>query len=209
MDFGSEILVYIDVSNDEKIAEFKRKYSITDQKKCLVIGYNRHKTQQHIEAVKSILYSDLNPSGLVLVFPWTYGPDDPIYQKQIKDMICDKFEYVFLETELDNEEVACLRAATDILVQTQITDALSSSMLETLYAKKEVITGSWLHYDELERRGVRIHYVDSVSEVGLAVKDVMNNPLPDELRTRNRDIIREMISWDVRIHDWLDIYLAE
>lgn len=94
-DFGSEILDYLDASNDTKKTDFKRKYGITDQKKCLVIGYNRHKEQQHIEAVRSILHADLDPSDIVLVFPWTYGPDDPIYQKQIEHMAREKFEYVF------------------------------------------------------------------------------------------------------------------
>lgn len=207
IDFGSEILDCIDALSDEDVRGFKQNNGIPEGKKCLVIGYNRNKSQQHTAILQSMIDSGLNTEDVAVIFPWTYGTDDPEYRDQIEQLVKGKYEYVFLQDKLSTEEVACLRRISDLMVQTQTTDALSSSMLETIYAEKDVITGSWLHYDELNQAGVQLHYVDSLDDVGSTIREVLMNPFSDQTKEHNKEIIREMCGWETRIRDWLDLYL--
>ena len=209
IDFGSEILDCIDALSDEDVRDFRQKYGITEDKKCLVIGYNRNREQQHSGVIRSIIRSDTDLNDILIVFPWTYGRDDPGYMGEIESLVSGKYNYLFLRDDLTTEEVACLRRISDVFVQTQTTDALSSSMLETIYAEKDVITGRWLHYDELNRAGVQLHYVNSVDDVGSVIREVLTNPFSDQTKKHNKEIIREMCGWENRIRDWLDLYLSK
>lgn len=209
IDFGSEILDCMDALSDEHIRDFRHKYGIPDGKKCLVIGYNRNREHQHSDVIRSIIQSGTDLNNILIVFPWTYGRDDPGYMEEIENLVSGKYDYLFLQNDLTAEEVACLRKISDVFVQTQTTDALSSSMLETIYAEKDVITGRWLHYDELNRAGVQLHYVDSVDDVGSAIQEVLTTPFSDQTKRHNKEIIRQMCGWETRIRDWLDLYLTE
>lgn len=204
--FGSSVMECQSRLTESEIACFAEKYGINRQKKCIVIGYNRNKAHQHLEVVKSLVESEINKEDFFLILPWTYGPEEKEYREPLEKLLRDHFEYVFLEEFLERNEIACLRACTDILFQVQITDSLSATMLETLYGQKEVVTGSWLPYQELIDAGIEMTFIDKVSDAGKALEKIIKTPtLPAKLE-KNKEIIWNRYSWEASIGKWLSLY---
>lgn len=207
--FGSMIYDYIDNITDKDLYEFKIKYKIpTDSRTIVAIGYNRCKEQQHIEVIDSIINSNVDSNSIIIIFPWTYGENDQNYYRTIIDRLNNKYKYVFLHQFMNEKEVACLRIITDILVQVQISDAMSASMLETLYARNEVITGGWLPYKELKDRGLNYTIIHDVEDCGKSISDLLKHPIANDVRNRNREIIYNIGSWRMNIKKWIALYDA-
>lgn len=205
--FGLSELDVLDKISESDIKSFKRKYHIPDKRKIVVIGYNRIKQQQHLAVVRSLLETKISNEEIYIVFPWTYGVEDVEYKNDIISSLGKKYEYCFLEKRLSDNEVACLRKITNIFVQVQVTDSLSATMLETLYEEKIVITGKWLPYDELYRRGIKMVLVNNPDEVGFNISSIINGDcLTDKELRQNRELVRDISSWESNLKDWISLY---
>lgn len=206
VDFGIEILSIIDKITHSDIESFKQKFNINSNSKVVVIGYNRNIEQQHVKVVKSLLDSKIKKEDVFLIFPWTYGSEIVGYKDQIKDLMGDRFNYLFIENRLTDKEVAILRCCTDILVNVETTDVLSSSMLETLYAENIVITGSWLPYEDMYDIGVVMEQVDDIDEVGFKIAHLITNNYYSKIKSQNKKHIGELYIWSNCISKWVDLY---
>lgn len=204
--FGISALADIDNISGDDINKFKSNYGISCGSKYITIGYNRNKAHRHIEVLESMLKHKVPNDDVFIILPWTYGTEDDVYKRQIKNLIEGNYKYVFLEEKLSDKEIACLRCVTDILVQVQTTDSLSSTMLETLYAKNEVLTGSWLPYKELFDLGISMKLVDDTKSVGIVLNEMINKPLNYEARYQNKKLIYSVSSWEENINRWIDLY---
>lgn len=206
VDFGIQMLNDIDDVKCFDIASFKKQYGICLESKVIAIGYSRIAEHQHVKVINSLIHSNVNKEGIFIVFPWTYGEEHRGYRDQIEDSIKGKFDYVFIDNNLTNKDMAVLRCVTDILVNVETTDVMSFSMLETLYAKNIVITGSWLPYDDIYNEGVYMARVDSVDEVGNKIKYLLNNSVDTRVVDQNKKIIGKLYRWDNCINKWIDLY---
>lgn len=206
VDFGIEILSIIDKITNSDIESFKQKFNINSNSKVVVIGYNKNIEQQHVKVVKSLLDSKIKKEDVFLIFPWTYGSEIVGYKDQIKDLMEDRFNYLFIENRLTDKEVAILRCCTDILVNVETTDVLSSSMLETLYAENIVITGSWLPYEDMYGIGVVMEQVDDIDEVGFKIAHLITNNYDSKIKSQNKKHIGELYIWSNCISKWVDLY---
>lgn len=204
--FGISLLNDIDAISEKDLSNFASKHGIDRNRKIVAIGYNRGKAHQHLEVVESIIREGVDPNQLQLVFPWTYGPEDKEYQSEIQKLLDGKYDYSFIDNSLTNLEVAALREITNYMIQVQTTDVMSSSMLETLYAKNTVITGTWLPYDDIYNAGVVMNTVSSVSEVGKMLTKVLNEPMKEDILDRNKLIIGDLYTWDSCISTWVELY---
>lgn len=204
--FGISLLDNIDRIIDDSLLSFANKYKIDRTRKCIAIGYNRGKFHQHIKILNSIINSGIDKNKIFVVFPWTYGTIDEKYQDAIKNTIGNRYDYVFLDAKLTDDEIACLRKISDMLIQVQTTDSFSSTMLETLYAGNEVITGSWLPYNEIYDRGIIMRSVRSVEEVGNEIKNFLEKPLEESVKNQNKKLIYQMSSWENNIMSWVNLY---
>ena len=206
--FGLTELEYIDNIKQSDVNTFVDKYDIDLKRNIIVIGYNRREMQQHIEVIKSIVENDqIDKTKIQIIIPWTYGQCEPHYKEQIMEALGGKIRYCFIDEFMSDVEVAVLRAITPVLIQVQTTDALSSSMLETLYAGNMVITGSWLPYDDLYDMGIKMVKVDSASMTGDALAEVVCNPVSREKTDGNRSIISQYSSWTSNLKDWIELYI--
>ena len=105
--------------------------------------------------------------------------------------------------------MARLRKASDIMINVQDTDQLSCSMLEHMYARNIIITGSWLLYDILYQKGAYLIKVDSLQEVGEKLLDSIKNfSLHQRLLSPNAKIADEIDRWDRNIKEWSKFFMG-
>lgn len=206
--FGISLFQVIDEIKDDDISAFASKYEIDRNKNVVAIGYNRGKEHQHLAVLQAIINECVDPNQIFLVFPWTYGPNDSQYKSEICRLIDGKYKYSFIDGNLTNIEVASLRRITSIMIQVQTTDVMSSSMLETLYSKNKVITGSWLPYGDIYSAGVVMNQVNQVGEVGKMLEHMLQEPQNEEILEKNKSIIGDLYSWNNSISTWVDLYRA-
>lgn len=204
--FGSSLLDVMDKCSESDISAFLSAWSIPSDKTIIVIGYNNCKAQQHLSAVKSILSAKLETDDIFVIIPWTYGSGDDLYRKELEDEMKGKINYCFIDKRLSDPEVGCLRFISNIFIQIQTTDSLSASMLETLYAGNNVITGNWLPYEELVQKGIKMEMINEPSETGKAVRKLIADGTSENVMRNNKMIARNILSWQENIKSWLSLY---
>jgi len=189
--------------------ESKRLFGFT-KKVVITIGYNASAMQQHLEILKSIeVNSDLHKfhNQVEFVIPLTY-PKNATYIQEIENFIKkSKFKFTLLTNFLSNEKVSQLRIASDIMIQLQTTDMLSASMLEHIYAKNIIITGSWLPYKDLREWGLVYHEVEEVMDIGQKLQNVLLNidDFISEIKI-NRSILNQKYNKNEIISQWINLY---
>ena len=92
---------------------------------------------------------------------------------------------------------------SDIMIHVQITDQLSSTMLEEMYANSVVIAGSWLPYRSLHEMGVYFLDVDSIPDVTGILEDVVRDiGFYRQKCEGNPQIVWDHSSWDKLAAKW-------
>jgi hypothetical protein len=206
--FGTKTLeiLFADQQSDNK--EHKKRLSIQENDLVITCGHNGSMNQQHTEVIESLTgLRDILPANTLLLVPATYGGSEK-YVAQIKELLGRSgLRYKLLEHFLTDDEVASIRKASDIFIQVQITDAYSASMQEHLFSKNIVITGDWLPYDSLIRKGIYFETVDHIGELSDKIKYVIENL--DDLKNKASQIntpekFRSSL-WSVSIEDWYNM----
>jgi len=188
--------------------ECRELLSLPEESLIVTVGYNNSPAQQHIEILNSIEKHKRGiPENAFLVLPMTYGATDEYRNTVRKYLEQHGFGYRIFDKFMPDREMAMLRKASDLMIQVQITDQFSGSMLEHLYTENVVITGDWLPYGTLDEKGVFMLRVSSVKEVGEKLVYAVNNL--DSLKEKckkNPEIIWELSSWEKNIQSWIDVY---
>ena len=207
--FGVSSLERI-VTDEAKTGEAKALYHVPPDKCCITVGYNGAAAQQHIRILEALQETiGKHRDRICLLIPFTYG-GDRIYRKETEDYLqklgCD---YQIVDRYLDDRELGMLRMATDIFIHGQITDALSASVQEYLYAGKLVFNPAWIPYKELKQAG--IHYIEyqSFEDLGNMVNHYFEQgPDPSEKKQllSNSRKIWELSSWESVRDGWEKLY---
>lgn len=198
--------IYSDIDNCksdyEKIREFKTKFKIPLNKKNIVVSHNAFRENNHIkilEELKDLPYS--LKKEITVILPLAYGGNNE-YIEELKAISIEGIEIVLIIDYLESTEIALLRLVTDIMIQMPISDALSAAMTEVLYAGNKVITGSWLPYGVLRRKGVYFSEVDDFSEILPTIIDLLNsNNIVD-----NKSIIKSFLFPDTTTPLWNELF---
>lgn len=208
MPFGLEPLENLKNNNITK--EKSRKVIGAKKEEIVVcVGYNRSVDQHHIDILHSIdsILTDNEKERIFILLPLTYGSDMK-YVEEIKTYLAQfKIRHKIFFEFMTNDEVAILRQATDIFIQLQTTDQLSGSMIEHMYAKNLIITGSWLPYKILEENDIYFRKIDTVDEIGKELAYCIEN-LNDEIAKvqKNDKITYALTSWPEVIYSWYKVY---
>ncbi len=188
--------------------ECKRHFDIPQNSLVVVIGYNSNPAQQHLKIIESLeKIRDFLPLNLFLLLPMAYGGTDEYKETVKRKLATSGFSNKIYEKFMMDGEVAMLRMSSDLMIQVQVTDQLSGSMMEHLYAENVVITGDWLPYQILEEKQIFVVKVSSVEEVAAKLLYAIQNW--EELRWKckaNREIIWEFASWQKNIQPWIAMY---
>ena len=206
--FGFSTLETIDDVSAEDVRLFAENQGFPSNKTIIAIGYNRAKTQNHIAIIKSIIQAGIDRNKYFIVIPWTYAYCSMGYYRKLNELLsCSGYDFKFLTTYMNENEVAAFRKLTSIMIQAQKTDSMSASMMETLYAGNIVITGGWLPYDDFIKSGMTIVTIESVREVGNVIKTIHSRMDYNKVE-KNREIIHKMCSWEKNTSKWIDMYDA-
>lgn len=194
----------------EKRAEARKALfnSQLPSKIVVTAGYNAGKGQQHLKILKSIeQLPKAVKDKMFVVLPLTYQREDSSYigsiEKALKDTGCDGF---ILHDFMDDTQIAQLCVSTDIFINAQITDALSSSMIEQFYANSIVLNGSWLKYGFLDQIGLKYYcfrdFVMLTQELVAAVDRTERGFSQVDTATK---VLYEKCSWKTSRDKWANI----
>jgi hypothetical protein len=170
---GDDIDFFLKHKKDYSIKDAKCNFGIDEDCYVITCGYNGNPAQQHFRIVESInKVRDRLPANLLLFFPFTYGGTKEYRDSVKKEVLKYGFRACFVEEYLDLKELFLLRLATDMFIHIQITDANNGSLKHYVWLEKNVINGSWLKYDDIERDGyIPYHITSSVDELGSTILD--------------------------------------
>ncbi|MGB3342521.1 MAG: hypothetical protein WBA61_01280 [Aequorivita sp.] len=175
----TEIYSLIDrYRNDGKsLSEFKKKYNIPNDNFIFTIGYNANKAFGHIDILKEL--NQLNWSikkRITCILPLTYSRGDIDYLQRLYDLIkLLDFNVVCFDSFMSHEDIAKFRLITDIQIQMPVSDALSGSVTEILYAGNVVLAGDWLPYGIYKRNDISIETIESVEKLNLQILRIIEN----------------------------------
>ncbi|MFN4201146.1 MAG: glycosyltransferase family 4 protein [Fervidobacterium gondwanense] len=205
-------LKVIDQVSMEEIEKFKKRFSIAANNIVLTLGYSADPGKNHMYMIDEVVKLYNTFKNIFVFLPMTYGNVE--HREKVKQYCEEKFKsrgikYSILEEQMSDREVAVLRKATDIMVNVQVSDALSASMQESLYAGSIVINGEWLDYSELKREGA---YFETIPRLGPGLLSskiayVIENLYELKEKTVvNKKIIAKRCDWEEVANNFLTIY---
>ncbi len=157
--YGSSRLDLIDNMSRGNSLALRKKHNIAEDKIVVTLGYNAKKEQQHSLFIEMLQGVDHKiKQQLHLILPMTYGENEnPAYITTVKEKLESlEISYTLYDKWMDDVELAETKLISDITVNIQQTDALSSSIKEALVAQDIVLVGDWLPYKIYEDMGVFI-----------------------------------------------------
>jgi hypothetical protein len=208
--FGNEITDNIAEIKSQGKEKSKEIFGINPNKICVSIGYNSHPNNQHLLILDAIERSEKLKkihNRILLILPLTYGGSET-YIKLVKERIqLLPFEVIIIDSFLDEVKIAHLRLASDIMINLPISDGLSGSMREHLFAENIIITGSWLPYSLLTKKQIYFHSIDNINELPEKLASCVSN-WKHELNNviNNPEKVKEISSWSIVIDDWIKLY---
>ncbi len=187
---------------------FCERHNLPPERLIVCAGYNASPGQQHREVLAALerLPADRR-RRLSVVLPLGYNGNPEYVASLTQDIRKVDLDITILASYLDDDELAQLRVASDVLVQVQISDAFSSSTRETMYAGNIVITGAWLPYGTLRRRGVYFREVERLDEITDHMGEILDSYARERERAAgNPEKVRYLFDPDVTTQTWVDVY---
>lgn len=209
IDFGLEVIDKLAGMKEGDQLSARQEFGFGDEDIVIAVGYNINKEQQHLEVINSLG----NLPGyfrhkICFYLHFGYGCETEGYvDSLIKEMERFNFRYVISRKFMDASEIAKLRCAVDIFINAQVTDALSASMLEYIYAGKIVINPVWLKYKLLDENNIKTCIYNEFSELPFILKEVIEKgKLKSDVIEHNKRVLYEIYSWQKAIKRWLELY---
>ncbi|WP_026506342.1 glycosyltransferase [Butyrivibrio sp. MC2013] len=190
--------------------DIRKKLNIGLEKVIISIGQNSNPLQQHLKVIDSIKALDeQHRRNIHILLKMTYGTGGDEYINTVyKEALSTGCSVMCFREFLTVDELIDITSITDIFIQAQPTDVLSSTMCEHLYCGSLVINPEWLSYPELEEDIFYLQYKDFDS-LTCILKDNLflksKSKYVNETK-QNRDRISRFLSWDYYIDDWRKIY---
>lgn len=202
--FGNELFDLLDKGYDIGDKAYIED-TIDSKKRNIVIGYNASKRQQHIPIIRELLKLDKETREIInLIIPMTYGEEDLSYRKSIEQLLQSSgFKWTILDEYMDFDKTIFLKKNADLFIHGQISDALSSSVLEYLVFETPVLNPVWIPYKEWQEKGIRFEKYSSFDELPNKIKDII---FGEGLNYTNREVILKNFSWSAQKNNWIYIY---
>ncbi len=209
VDFGNMFYPGIDELKQsyKDISIIKSQIGLDPNKYTITIGYVWRKPMRQYETVLALLEGKKNYLNKIQIVLPVWGIPDDEYEKLDNLLNQSGVSYKMFRDFMGPDMVVKFRVSTDIFIHTQTTDALSSAMMEHLYAGTVVINGKWLNYGMLDEKGVYYLKVDSIEDVDPLLETVIASL--DEYKEKtliNHDILRDFSSWEAYREKWLSLY---
>jgi len=211
--FGISGYDYIDrVYNENRRLDTKKLLTLPKNKLHLAVGYNASEAQQHVSVIRAIARLPKEyKEELHLILQLSYGKsqDCSYYDLINQELENSGCSWSIINEFLDDYNSALLRCEIDIFVHAQVTDSLSASMLEYLYAGAVVINGSWLDYpmlSALEKKCLSFDDFDSLT--GLLESTMRGFHGREKMSASDKKRLRSINSWQSVRSAWLGLYAS-
>ena len=200
--FGTGNFEYMDQCWSDGISSAKSAIGVRNTNLITVcIGYNAIESQQHIKVIRILSQlSEQDKVRIVVLLPLAYGGTETYINEIEKQLQQSGLSYILLRDFLDAKGIATLRVATDVFLNTQTTDDLSASVLESLNAGCIILSGEWLDYPDLFENGINFNRLFSFENLRVELSSIINSPIQRKRVERNKLI--NFISWDECRKQW-------
>lgn len=208
--FGNTNFELFDSMTNTQVEKIAQNLFIKKPDKLTVTcGYNGLREQQHtiiIDAIRK-LPSEIKEK-MHLVFPMTYGLNAE-YRKELNILLESAgVSYTVLDRFLSTEELASLRLASDIIINTQTTDAFCAAIQDHLYCGGVLIIADWLEYPQYDDKEVFYFKASLETLSDTIMKSVVHFEEIKEKTKENKCKLRQLTSWNVAIGRWIDAMKA-
>ncbi|WP_161555132.1 TDP-N-acetylfucosamine:lipid II N-acetylfucosaminyltransferase [Dokdonia sinensis] len=211
--FGLSILSNIDSQlNDYNSSKNRKNWNYREEDVVIAIGTNASPNQNHLKILSALNSLPENAkSNWRFIIPLGYPNVSQTYLNEIKEQIkASHLENCRLDFDYyKGEQLASYRLLPDVLIQLQTTDQFSGAMQETLFAKRQIITGSWLPYNLLVQKGISFSLCNTFSELPEILLNIIQKPISESDRIKNKKIIRELSHWDEVFLSWNKLYTID
>jgi len=180
----------------------KQALFLPTDKKMIVCGTNASPAQRHDLIIDEIIKMPKDVlQKCYFVFPMTYplGKFAAQIQARLKNVPIDS---VVINRLVSNRTVGRLRRSTDILINIQTDDQLSGAMQESLFAGAQVITGTWLPYEQFEVLN-GLHQVADVDKLAECLQLVLADKYSKEDQQQARTKICEISHNSRMLESWV------
>ena len=175
--FGIEVLEWIDRIENHSRSRLKEKLHIPSGKIVITCGHNAIREHQHMKIIDALeMLPEKLKKQLVFVFPMTYPQKADEYINSVRSRLKEsRLEYIILTDFMDFRERAEYALISDVMIHVQITDQLSSTMLEEMYAGSIIMAGKWLPYQSLHEMGIFFIDVEQICDITITIEDIITN----------------------------------
>lgn len=208
--YGSSIIEKLSQMGESR-DDCKKQMGISPDKITVVLGYSGKMLHNHDKILNDIIkhegFKDV-VDRLHFIFPMSrnFGVaycDD--LETVLKNNGCS---YTMIKDYMADDDVACLRKATDVMFQLSDFDGLSNSIKECLCANSVLISGDWFPtYHVLKDAGFKYLEVHSREEaVDVFYKVIENQQYYHDLVKDNKNLATRQYSWTECIKNWVNVY---
>lgn len=200
--FGSPIFSAIQAKGFDKAAA-KKEFHLPKQKKIIHIGYSGAKAQQHLPVIEQLAKLPANiKQQLFIQVHLGYALENQAYCQQIKEALdAALIEYELILEFMDRSKMAAFRLAADIFIHAQLTDAMSSTVREYLFARVAVLNPAWIRYPEFKKVGVDYLEYHNFSEINPYLLSYLSGDLTVDF-TKNQNLMFNNYSWEKAKSAW-------
>jgi hypothetical protein len=111
-----------------------------------------------------------------------------------------------IEKFLPYEDMAIVRHATDIFINTRKNDQLAASLIESNLSYSYIISGAWLPYDDY-KKSIQIDEVDFIREINQKINDYLNLDKKNLKELLENNKINSSKKYDANVLDsWSEFY---
>ncbi len=197
--FGLNIIDCL-IANSHKI-------QLTDKDSIkITIGYNGASGQQHIKIIELINFViQKADTKIKLIIPLTYAGEKK-YVEEIKKVVSNlNIDAVFYERKLSEFEIAEIRKNSDIVINMQVSDQASGSLIEYLATGSIMIVADWLPYSFWDDYEFYYHKTN-FENLGNTLNEILLNYLEEKERSKkNMNIALNNFSSKARLKEILSI----
>ncbi|WP_396179431.1 hypothetical protein [Flavobacterium sp.] len=195
-------------NNVQALEEFKLKYQLVEGKLIIQLGHNAFQENNHlkmIEALRSLPKSYKNK--MIFILHLSYGRKVQ-YLADIKNAVIESpdLEFRILDEFMNPIEISKLRLVTDIMIHAPISDALSGTMTEVLYAGNTVIAGGWLPFGILRRNEIQFEEFEEFENlVPKLIQTIEKIELNFDKKIGNKKHIESFLFPNRTSADWIEL----
>jgi hypothetical protein len=188
----------------------RQRFGFPENKIIITVGYHSNPITQQIPILTELfkIKEDLK-KNIFLILPMAYGGFTNHISRVEGIMNDSQIPFKIIRDYLSSEDIIKLRLSSDIMINMPVSDQLSATMCEYLYARNWVITAKWLPYESIDQTEVNYDRLESFDQLSSRLEEILLNFTHFRILTEsNPGKIWNFSSWDQNINAWIEVYNA-